>query len=59
MLLLFIFPLVLLIEKASAFPAAATEAQIGDGPIVDLGYGLWKATFNVGTPFLDMHCSLI
>ena len=49
MLLLIVFPLVLLIGKASAFPAAATEAQIVDGPTVDLGYGLWKATFNVGT----------
>ena len=59
MLLLFIFPLVLLIEKASALPAAATEAQIGDGPTVDLGYGLWKATFNVGTHCCDMYCFMI
>ena len=59
MLLLFIFHLILLIEKASAFPAAATDAQIGDGPTVDLGYGLWKATFNVGSHCSDMYCSLI
>ena len=58
MLSLFTVPLVLLIEIASAFPAAATDAQIGDGPTVDLGYGLWKATFNVGTCW-DMYCSLI
>ena len=59
MLLFFILSLVLLIEKASAFPAAATDAQIGDGPTVDLGYGLWKATFNVGTHCSSMYYSLI
>ena len=59
MLLLFISPLLLLIQKAFAFPAAATDAQIGDGPTVDLGYGLWKATFNVGTHCYDIYCSLV
>ena len=59
MLLPFTFALILLIEKASAFPAAATDAQIGDGPTVDLGYGLWKATFNVGSYSPDISCTLI
>lgn len=35
-------PLVLLIGKACAVPAAAPAE-----PIVDLGYGLWRATVNV------------
>ena len=49
MLLFFFFSLVSLLDKASAFPAAATDAQTKDGPTVDLGYGIWKATLNVRT----------
>ena len=59
MLLFFFVSLVSLIDKASAFPAAATDAQSEDGPTVDLGYGLWKATLNARTHSSDSYYSFI